>query len=392
MCQTRPAYFPPYMLGLSFLFIITISPLLSNAQSKWKCSSSQAFFATKNSAQTNECAIISNADLDNLSHFRLSLQFRINNPAIGDFNVMIGAKPEASHRCCNASLCCVMPHGKYCAVNLYPKGSDSFPDTITCRTQEGDTQEQNGNTIVAKADSIVSGGSKHWHSLVLEYASDNRIRVVVDGKDHMLAELPSQLFGSVKFRFWAGGAVQNVRIERRNDPDSHRAVHVSIFRENSGEKRVFVRVSDGSATKADTSTTKGTIFSLSNMNTIYYSGPRKCLEGGSRCDLAVVPSIADIQTLSLVKTAVVSSVKFDKAPQSITYSFPSDEQASHGPKWEGTFCKTFTANSGNFGENSKKLAPVFIGCLGEELGSLTRVLVDTIANTLNQNVNGTIFH
>jgi hypothetical protein len=135
--------------------------------------------------------------------FDLAADVLIEDGAIGDFNALWGAAD--TEVAFDASLGDVSPTGDFCAVNLYPAGSDSSSDTIACKTASG-------YTVVASAPSIVAAQS--WYHVELTYVGTETV-VRIDGAPHLAAEVPSSLSGAVGFRFWQRGRLDNVCIDRQ---------------------------------------------------------------------------------------------------------------------------------------------------------------------------------
>jgi hypothetical protein len=143
-------------------------------------------------------AMITHPAIRSIVSARISLDFRIDSGVAGDFSLYL-AKPGWT-----------VPNDdvtqRYFA-SLYAVGSDSAPDRIARRVPPA--------TAVNVATHPVSVVAGTWHHVELLYRADGSIRVDLDQTAYMESQPDGTLAPpfDLIIRFWAHGAIDNVRVE-----------------------------------------------------------------------------------------------------------------------------------------------------------------------------------
>jgi hypothetical protein len=160
------------------------------------CSTAQGNGSTTSLSFSN--ALATRSDLASVSTFDIEMDYFTKSASAGDFNIFFGAPVPSTPDCCGASgsMCCVQPFAPYCAINLYPVGSDSGADSITC-----------DGSVLTTSTATAEGAM--WHHVRATFGSDGALTVLLDGAQHMVAAVSGPRQGGIMLRTWYEGHIDN---------------------------------------------------------------------------------------------------------------------------------------------------------------------------------------
>lgn len=147
---------------------------------------------------TAQSSVATHPELFGIREARVTVDFRIDSPASGDFFVRLY---EAG------TWIAAPPMGKRYTAGIFAMGSDDTVDRIYVTLPP--------ETPVELASRATTVPPLTWHRLVVTYGVDRSIQMDLDGAAYLSSgpdsRIPPPL--DIAFRFWAVGAIDNIAVD-----------------------------------------------------------------------------------------------------------------------------------------------------------------------------------